>query len=93
MFNVFLVNDDLNPFALITKLTSFLKINKTDMTTLKNVIEKNKLNLSSPTQTGGEKQNIFSQNNLINLLIIYLSLLYTHKIYESTFSFNENLFK
>lgn len=93
MFNVFLVNDDLNPFSLITKLTSFLKINKTDMTTLKNVIEKNKLNLSSPTQTGGEKQNIFSQNNLVNLLIIYLSLLYTYKIYESTFSFNENLFK
>ena len=93
MFNVFLVNDDLNPFSLITKLTSFLKINKTDMTTLKNVIEKNKLNLSSPNQTGGERQNIFSQNNLVNLLIIYLSLLYTYKIYESTFSFNENLFK
>lgn len=93
IFNVFLVNDDLNPFSLISMLTTYLKINKTDMKTLENVIKKNKLNLSSPTQTGGERQNIFSQNNLVNLLIIYLSLLYTYKIYESTFNFNENLFK
>lgn len=93
IFNVFLVNDDLNPFSLISMLTTYLKINKTDMKTLENVIKKNKLNLSSPTQTGGERQNIFSQNNLVNLLIIYLSLLYTYKIYESTFSYNENLFK
>ena len=93
IFNVFLVNDDLNPFSLISQLKTFLKINKTDIATLKKVINKNKLNLNSPNQTGGERQNIFSQNNLINLLIIYLSLLYTYKIYESTFSFNENLFK
>ena len=98
MFNIFLINDDLNPFTIITNLKSRLIVNKADMSKLKDIVDKNKISLSydnSGSQTGGEpyRNEIFKQKNLINLLIIYLSILYTYKIYESTYSYDENLFK
>lgn len=96
LFNVFLINDDLNPFAIINNLKSRLLVNKTDLKTLKSVIKKYDISLdtSNNNQSGGNPKNtFFKQENLINLLIIYLSLLYTYKIYESTFSYRENIFK
>ena len=98
MFNIFLINDDLNPFTIITNLKSRLIVNKADMSKLKDIVDKNKISLSydnSGSQTGGDtyKNEIFKQKNLINLLVIYLSMLYTYKIYESTYSYDENLFK
>jgi hypothetical protein len=96
LFNVFLINDDLNPFAIINNLKSRLLVNKTDYKTLKSVIKKYDISLDTSVnnQSGGNPKNtFFKQENLINLLIIYLSLLYTYKIYESTFSYRENIFK
>jgi hypothetical protein len=98
MFNIFLINDDLNPFTIITNLKSRLIVNKADMSKLKDIVDKNKISLSydnSGSQTGGEpyRNEIFKQKNLINLLVIYLSMLYTYKIYNSTYSYDENLFK
>ena len=98
MFNIFLINDDLNPFTIITNLKSRLIVNKTDISKLKDIVDKNKISLSynnSSSQTGGDtyRNEIFKQKNLINLLVIYLSMLYTYKIYESTYRYDENLFK
>ena len=97
VFNIFLINDDLNPFAIVNNLKNRLLVNRTDIGKLKNIIDTKKISLkldSNLQQTGGEyKAEIFKQKNLVNLLVIYLSLLYTYKIYESTFNYNDNLFK
>ena len=95
IFNVFLINDELNPFKLVNNLKTRLLVNKTDVSKLKNIINTKQisLKLNKNLQGGEYKTEIFKQKNLVNLLVIYLSLLYTYKIYESTFSYNENLFK
>ena len=97
VFNIFLINDDLNPFAIVNNLKNRLLVNKTDIGKLKNIIDTKKISLkldSNLQQKGGEyKAEVFKQKNLVNLLVIYLSLLYTYKIYESTFNYNDNLFK
>lgn len=97
VFNIFLINDDLNPFAIVNNLKNRLLVNKTDIGKLKNIIDTKKISLkldSNLQQKGGEyKVEVFKQKNLVNLLVIYLSLLYTYKIYESTFNYNDNLFK
>jgi len=43
MFNIFLINDDLNPFTIITNLKSRLIVNKADMSKLKDIVDKNKI--------------------------------------------------
>ena len=97
VFNIFLINDDLNPFAIVNNLKNRLLVNRTDIGKLKNIIDTKKISLkldSNLQQKGGEyKAEVFKQKNLVNLLVIYLSLLYTYKIYESTFNYNDNLFK
>ena len=98
IFNVFLINDELNPFKLVNNLKSRLLVNKTDIGKLKNIINTKKISLklnnnNNNLQGGEYKTEIFKQKNLVNLLVIYLSLLYTYKIYESTFNYNENLFR
>ena len=96
IFNVFLINDELNPFKLVNNLKSRLLVNKTDIGKLNKIINDKKISLTlnnNYLQGGEYKTEIFKQKNLVNLLVIYLSLLYTYKIYESTFNYNENLFK
>ena len=93
VFNIFFINDDLNPFTIITNLKSRLLVNRTSRKKLEEAFK----NVSSNKVGGGAadkyKNEIFKQKNLINLLVIYLCLLYTYKIYESTYNYNANLFK
>jgi hypothetical protein len=83
IFNIFFLNDELNPISLITELKMKLFVDKLSKSEIKKSIN----------QSGGEyKTEILKQSNLIRLLIIYLTLLYTYNIYYSTFQYYENLF-
>jgi hypothetical protein len=62
LFNVFLINDDLNPFAIINNLKSRLLVNKTDLKTLKSVIKKYDISLDTSKNnesTFSYRENIF----------------------------------
>ena len=57
VFNIFLINDDLNPFAIVNNLKNRLLFNKTDIGKLKNIIDTKKISLkldSNLQQKGGE---------------------------------------
>ena len=43
VFNIFLINDDLNPFAIVNNLKNRLLVNKTDIGKLKNIIDTKKI--------------------------------------------------
>jgi hypothetical protein len=93
VFNIFFINDDLNPFTIITNLKSRLLVNRTDVNKLKEAFKNVNSNKVGGATADKYKNEIFKQKNLINLLVIYLCLLYTYKIYESTYNYNANLFK
>ena len=93
VFNIFFINDDLNPFTIITNLKSRLLVNRTDVNKLKEAFKNVNSNKVGGATADKYKNEIFKKKNLVNLLVIYLCLLYTYKIYESSFNYNANLFR
>ena len=93
VFNIFFINDDLNPFTIITNLKSRLLVNRTDVNKLKEAFKNVNSNKVGGATADKYKNEIFKQKNLVNLLVIYLCLLYIYKIYESSFNYNANLFR